>query len=52
MRIVFGILLILTVCLFIYLIGKKGNVKDIHCDSCINCPMKDNCLGKKDVTKG
>ena len=46
MRIIFAVVLIAAVCLFIYLIGKKGDIKG-GCNSCINCPMKD-CAERKE----
>ena len=49
MRVLIGLGLIVAVCLFIYLIGKKGKVKDVSCDSCINCPM--NCGHRDNATK-
>ena len=49
MKVLIGIGLIVIVCLFFYLIGKKGDIKK-NCNSCINCPMKD-CAERKEFTE-
>ena len=47
MKIIFALLIITAGCLFIYLIGKKGDIKT-GCNACINCPMKDCAERKED----
>ncbi len=47
MRWIFALIIIAAVCVFFYLIGKKGNFKK-NCNSCINCPIKD-CAERKDA---
>ncbi len=47
MKIIFAIILVAAVCLFIYLIGRKGDIKK-NCNSCINCPIKDCAERKED----
>ena len=48
MKILIAILIIVAVCLFFYLIGKKGDIKK-NCNSCINCPIKDCAERKKSI---
>ena len=47
MRILAALLIVSAVCLFFFLVGRKGDIKG-GCNSCINCPIKD-CAERKDA---